>query len=56
MSYIEPKLVEYTPDGGTTWRTAIPAGHGGLVITDGSIVRLVNGGTAAESSYLLPFQ
>ena len=32
--------VEYTPDGGTTWRTLIPAGQGGLVVSDGSSVRL----------------
>ncbi len=46
--------VEYSPDGGTTWRTLIPAGQGGLIISDGSNVRLNNGGTAAETSYLLP--
>ena len=46
--------VEYTPDGGTTWRTLIAAGGGGVVISDGSSVRLNNGGTAAEDSYLLP--
>jgi len=46
--------VEYTPDGGTTWRTLIAAGGGGLVISDGSSVRLNNAGTAAEDSYLLP--
>ena len=46
--------VEYTPDGGTTWRTMIAAGGGGIVISDGSSVRLNNSGTAAEDSYLLP--
>jgi len=46
--------VEYSPDGGTTWRTLIPAGQGGVVISDGSNVRLNNAGTAAEDSYLLP--
>ena len=46
--------VEYTPDGGTTWRTLIAAGGGGVVISDGSSVRLNNGGTSAEDSYLLP--
>ena len=45
---------EYTPDGGTTWRTLIPAGGGGLIVSDGASVRLYNGGTGAESSYLLP--
>jgi len=46
--------VEYTPDGGTTWRTLLSAGSGGVVISDGSSVRLNNAGTAAEDSYLLP--
>lgn len=45
---------EYTPDGGTTWRTLISAGGGGTIISDGSSVRLSNAGTAAEDSYLLP--
>ena len=48
--------VEYSPDGGTTWRTLIPAGEGGLVISDGSNVRLNNTGTSDETSYLLPVQ
>lgn len=47
-------LVEYSPDGGTTWRLLYPAGTGGLVISDGSNVRLRNTGTADETSYLLP--
>jgi len=46
--------VEYSPDGGTTWRTLLPAGTGGVVISDGSNVRLNNAGAAAENSYLLP--
>ncbi|MEM4976248.1 MAG: hypothetical protein QXT64_02870 [Desulfurococcaceae archaeon] len=46
--------VQYTPDGGTTWRDIIAAGGGGTVISDGSTVRLNNGGTAAEDSYLYP--
>jgi len=46
--------VEYSPDGGTTWRTSVNAGGTNLVISDGSSVRLNNGGTAAEDSYLLP--
>jgi len=45
---------EYTPDGGTTWRTLIAAGGGGVVISDGENVRLNNSGTAAEDSYLMP--
>jgi len=48
--------VEYSPDGGTTWRTLIPAGQGGVVISDGSNVRLNNTGGADEDSYLLPVQ
>ena len=48
--------VEYSPDGGTTWRTLIPAGQGGLVVSDGANVRLNNAGTAAEDSYLLPIE
>jgi len=48
--------VEYSPDGGTTWRTLIPAGEGGVVISDGSNVRLNNTGTTSETSYLLPVQ
>ena len=48
--------VEYSPDGGTTWRTLIAAGGSGLVISDGSNVRLNNAGAAAEDSYLLPIQ
>ena len=48
--------VEYSPDGGTTWRTLIPAGEGGVVISDGSNVRLNNTGTSDEDSYLLPVQ
>ncbi len=46
--------VEYSPDGGSTWRTLISAGGAGLVVSDGSNVRLNNGGGAAEDSYLLP--
>ena len=46
--------VEYSPDGGTTWVELIAAGGVGLVISDGSNVRLNNGGTAAEDSHLLP--
>jgi len=46
--------VEYSPDGGSTWVTLIAAGGVGLVISDGSNVRLNNGGTAAEDSHLLP--
>ena len=46
--------VEYSPDGGTTWRTLLPAGTGGVVVSDGSNVRLNNAGAAAETSYLLP--
>jgi len=46
--------VEYSPDGGTTWRTSVNAGGTNLVISDGSNVRLNNGGAAAEDSYLLP--
>jgi hypothetical protein len=46
--------VEYTPDGGTTWRTLLATGTGGVVISDGSSVRLNNAGAAAEDSYLLP--
>ena len=46
--------VEYSPDGGTTWYTLISAGGTGIVFSDGSNVRLNNGGTAAEDSYLLP--
>ncbi|RLG66799.1 hypothetical protein DRN89_00095 [archaeon] len=48
--------VEYSPDGGTTWRLLIPAGEGGVVISDGSNVRLNNTGTSDETSYLLPVQ
>jgi len=48
--------VEYSPDGGTTWRTLIPVGQGGVVISDGSNVRLNNTGSADEDSYLLPVQ
>jgi len=48
--------VEYSPDGGTTWRTLIPAGEGGVVISDGSNVRLNNTGASDEDSYLLPVQ
>ena len=48
--------VEYSPDGGSTWRTLIGTGGAGLVISDGSNVRLNNGGVAAEDSYLLPIE
>ena len=48
--------VEYSPDGGTTWVELIAAGGVGLVISDGSNVRLNNSGTAAENSHLLPIQ
>jgi len=48
--------VEYSPDNGTTWRDLIPAGEGGVVISDGSNVRLNNTGTSSETSYLLPVQ
>jgi len=46
--------VEYSPDGGTTWVALISTGGVGLVISDGSNVRLNNTGTATEDSYLLP--
>ena len=45
---------EYSPDGGTTWRTLISAGGSGIIISDGSNVRLSNAGASAEDSYLLP--
>jgi len=48
--------VEYSPDGGITWRTLIAAGQSGLVISDGSNVRLNNVAVAAEDSYLLPLK
>ena len=48
--------VEYSPDNGTTWRDLIPAGEGGVVISDGSNVRLNNTGASDEDSYLLPVQ
>jgi len=48
--------VEYSPDNGTTWRLLIPAGEGGVVISDGSNVRLNNTGASDEDSYLLPVQ
>ena len=44
---------EYSPDG-STWRVLFVAGSGGLLISDGSNVRLYNTSTAsAEISYLL---
>jgi hypothetical protein len=46
--------VQYTPDGGTTWRTLIPAGQGGVVISNGTAVRFSNAATAAQTSYLYP--
>jgi len=46
--------VQYSPDGGVTWRTMLAAGTGGVVISDGSNVRLYNAGAAAETSYLWP--
>ena len=48
--------VEYSPDNGTTWRDLIPVGEGGVVISDGSNVRLNNTGASDEDSYLLPVQ
>jgi len=48
--------VEYSPDGGTTWRTLVAAGGAGLIISDGINLRLNNAGTAAEDSYLLPIE
>jgi len=48
--------VQYSPDNGTTWRDLIPAGEGGVVISDGSNVRLNNTGASDEDSYLLPVQ
>lgn len=39
-------LVEYTPDSGTTFRTLIPAGSGGVVYSDGFNVRIRNTGVA----------
>jgi len=48
--------VEYSSDNGTTWRDLIPAGEGGVVISDGSNVRLNNTGASDEDSYLLPVQ
>ena len=46
--------VEYSPDGGSTWYTLIPAGGIGVVFSDGANVRLNNAGTSDETSYLLP--
>lgn len=48
--------VEYSPDGGTTWYELIGAGGTGIVFSDGSNVRLNNGGTGSETSYLLPIE
>jgi len=47
-------LVEYSPDGGSTWYTLIPAGSIGIVFSDGANVRFNNTGTSDETSYLLP--
>jgi len=38
------------------WRTLIPAGGAGLVISDGTNVRLNNAATVAEDSYLIPIE
>jgi len=46
--------VQYYSAAAGAWRTCIPAGHGGLIVSDGANVRLYNAGTAAETSYLLP--
>ena len=48
--------IEYSPDGGTTWVTIIPAGGAGLIISDGSNVRANNAGVGAENVYLLPIE
>ena len=45
--------IEYSPDGGSTWRTVMATG-GGLIISDGTNVRLNNKGTSDEVVYLLP--
>lgn len=46
--------VEYSPDGGTTWRIIYPEGVGGLIISDGENVRFSNSGTSDETMYLIP--
>jgi len=49
-------VVEYSPDGGTTWVTIVPTGGAGLIISDGSNVRFNNAGGSSEDSYLLPIE
>lgn len=44
-------VVQYTPDSGTTYRTLLAAGTGGLVFSDGFNVRLDNNGTAGTATY-----
>jgi len=47
--------IEYTPDGGVTWRVVV-SGHGGLIISDGANVRAVNTDTVnPQTIYLLPW-
>jgi len=47
-------VVEYSPDGGSTWYQLIPAGSAGIIFSDGANVRLNNTGSEDETSYLLP--
>jgi len=49
--------IQYTPDGGSTWRSFMPSGYGGgVIISDGSSVRALNKGVASAVVYLLPLK
>ena len=45
--------LDYSNDGGTTWVAITPAGTGGLMVSDGTDVRL-NGGTVGGTARYLP--
>ena len=45
--------LDYSNDGGTTWVAITPAATGGLVVSDGTNVRL-NGGAAGGTAKYLP--
>lgn len=44
--------IEYSTDGGTTWRAMTPLGTGGFVISDGTNVRLLADATGGTARFL----
>ena len=53
ISAVTTVNVSYSNDGGTTWFLILPGGYGGLVVSDGTNLRL-NGGASGGTARYLP--